>query len=144
MIEEILELGITRLELGYDTRVTLLPGIEVMKEQGAVTIPSVHNYCPVPMGVDRGHPELWTFADLNQRGHQLAVQHTLGTMEYAASVGAGIVVIHCGYVHHRRTSTRQLMDLLYLNQQQTPRYEKTFMKFMKMVLVQLPHLTKVK
>ncbi len=131
MIEEILELGITRLELGYDTRLSLLPGIEAMRQKGAVTIPSVHNYCPVPMGIEKGHPELWTFADLHHKRHLLAVQHTLSTMEYASAVGAGIVVIHCGYVNLRKTSTRELMDLLYLNQQQTPRYEKTFLKFMK-------------
>jgi len=131
MIEEILDLGITRLELGYDTRISLLPGIETCLAEGVITIPSVHNYCPVPEGIERGHPELWTFADLNQRVHHTAIQHTLNTLEYAASVGAGIVVIHCGYVHHRRTSTRDLMDLLYLNQQQTPRYERLFLKFMK-------------
>lgn len=131
MIEEILDLGITRLELGYDTRVDLLPGIEKMKAEGAVTIPSVHNYCPVPLGVSRGHPELWTFADLDRRGHELAVQHTLRTLEFAAGVDARIVVIHCGYVHHKRTSTRDLMELVHLNQQNSTRYEKTFMKFLK-------------
>lgn len=131
MIEEILDLGITRLELGYDTRVDLLPGIEAMREQGAVAIDSVHNYCPVPMGVPRGHPELWTFADLDKRGHEMAVQHTLRTLEFAAGIGAGIVVIHCGYVHHKRVSSRDLMELIRLNQQNSPRYEKAFMKFLK-------------
>jgi sugar phosphate isomerase/epimerase len=131
MIDEILALGITHLELGYDTRVDLLPGIEKKQEEGAVTINSVHNYCPVPLGAGRGHPELWTFADLDRRGHELAVQHTLRTLQFASEIGARIAVIHSGYVHLRRSSTRDLMELVHMNQQNSPRYDKAFMKFIK-------------
>jgi len=131
MVEEILALGVNRLELGYDTRIDLLPGLEEFQREEKITIDSVHNYCPVPMGVPRGHPELWTFADLDRRGHDMAVQHTLRTLEFAAEMGARIVVIHCGYVHLKKTSTRDLMQLIQMNQQNSPRYEKTFMKFVK-------------
>jgi sugar phosphate isomerase/epimerase len=131
MVEEVLALGLSRMELGYDTRVDLLPGIEAMLDAGAITVKSVHNYCPVPMGAMRGHPELWTFADLDQRMHELAVQHTLRTMQFASNIGAKIVVIHCGYVQQRKTSTRDLMDLISMNQLNSPRYEKQFMKFIK-------------
>lgn len=131
MVEEVLALGLTRMELGYDTRVDLLPGIEKMLAAGRISVNSVHNYCPVPMGALRGHPELWTFADLDQRIHELAVQHTLRTMQFAADVGAKIVVIHCGYVQQRKTSTRDLMDLVAMNQINSPRYEKQFMKFIR-------------
>ncbi len=131
LIEEILSLGITRLELGYDTRVDLLPGIQAMQENGSVSIHSVHNYCPVPLGVPRGHPELWTFCDLDRRGHELAVQHTLRTMEFASAIGAGIVVIHCGYVSLRRASTRDLIELVQFHQRNSPRYERAFLKLMK-------------
>ena len=110
MIEEILALGIHHLELGYDTRVDLLPGIEKMHAEGAVVINSVHNYCPVPMGAPRGHPELWTFCDLDRRNHELAVHHTLRSMEFAAEIGARIVVIHSGYVRYKRIDTRDLMQ----------------------------------
>ncbi|WFB34415.1 TIM barrel protein [Kiritimatiellota bacterium B12222] len=131
MVEEVLQLGLSRMELGYDTRVDLLPGIEAMLDAGTITVNSVHNYCPVPMGAPRGHPELWTFADLDQRVHELAVQHTLRTMQFAADINAKIVVIHCGYVQQRKTSTRDLMDLVARNQFNSPRYEKQFMKFIK-------------
>ncbi|MCH8514008.1 MAG: sugar phosphate isomerase/epimerase [Kiritimatiellae bacterium] len=131
MIEEILKIGITHLELGYDTRVDLLPGIQAMQEEGAVTINSVHNYCPVPMGASRGHPEIWTFCDLNRRNHELAVQHTLRTMQYAAEIGAKIVVIHCGYVNLRRVGTRDLMDLIHFNQKNSPRFDRLYMKLLK-------------
>ncbi|MGA0332548.1 MAG: sugar phosphate isomerase/epimerase family protein [Kiritimatiellia bacterium] len=131
MVKEVLALGLDRMELGYDTRVDLLPGIEKMLDSEKIQVDSVHNYCPVPLGAPRGHPELWTFADLDQRMHELAVQHTLRTMQFASDIGAKIVVIHCGYVQQRKTSTRDLMDLVARNQLNSPRYEKQFMKFVK-------------
>jgi sugar phosphate isomerase/epimerase len=131
MIEEILALGIRRLELGYDTRVDLLPGIQAMQDSGSVEIHSVHNYCPVPMGAPRGHPELWTFCDLDRRNHEMAVQHTLRTMQFASEIGAKIVVIHCGYAVLKRVNTRDLMQLIQLNQKNSPRYERAWMHLMK-------------
>lgn len=131
MIDEILALGIRHLELGYDTRIDLLPGIEAKQASGEVTINSVHNYCPVPLGVGRGHPEIWTVCDLNRRNHELAVQHTLRTMRYAAEIGAKIVVMHCGYAQLRRIHTRDLLELIQLNQKNTPRYERFWNKLLK-------------
>lgn len=131
MIEEILGLGIHHLELGYDTRIDLLPGIQAMQDEGAVTINSVHNYCPVPLGAGRGHPEIWTFCDLNRRNHELAVQHTLRTLNFAAEIGARIVVIHCGYAQLRRIHTRDLLELIQLNQKNTPRYDRFWTKLLK-------------
>ena len=88
MIEEILELGIDHVELGYDTRRDLIPGVQSMVEQGAVSVDSVHNFCPVPMTVSRGHPEIYTFADRDPRVRQQAVRHTTTTIRFAAEVGA--------------------------------------------------------
>lgn len=131
MVQEVLALGLSKMELGYDTRIDLLPGIESMLESGKISVNSVHNYCPVPMGAVKGHPEIWTFADLDARIHDMAVQHTLRTMQFASNIKAKIVVIHCGYVHQRKTSTRDIMDLVAMNQMNSPRYEKKFMKFVK-------------
>jgi len=131
MVDEILSLGVRHVELGYDTRLDLLPGITSRIEEGAIDVVSVHNYCPVPMGVPKGHPELWTFATPDKRAFDMAVQHTLRTMQFAAEVGAGIVVIHCGYVQMKRPSTHDLMDYIQMDQQNSQRYEKVFMKFIK-------------
>ena len=38
MLNEILELGFTHVELGYDTRLELIPGIQTMVEQKAVRV----------------------------------------------------------------------------------------------------------
>ena len=63
LIEEILGMGFRHVELGYDLRRDLVPGVMKMVEKGAVKVDSVHNYCPVPMGAPYGHPELFTLAD---------------------------------------------------------------------------------
>ncbi|MFO1490019.1 MAG: TIM barrel protein [Kiritimatiellia bacterium] len=62
MIDEILAMGFTSVELGYDTRLDLVEGVKRRVAEGAVRVNSVHNFCPVPMGAPRGHPELYTFA----------------------------------------------------------------------------------
>ena len=41
--------------------------LRAMVEQKAVRVVSVHNFCPVPIGAPRGHPELFTFADPDDR-----------------------------------------------------------------------------
>lgn len=131
LVEEILELGISRLELGYDTRMDLVPGLLAMQEQGVVQIDSVHNYCPVPLGVSKGHPELWTFCAKDKRIQELAVQHTARTIQFAAEeAGAKVVVVHCGYVAMKRQSSRDLMGIIQLQGRYAPHYEKNFMKFL--------------
>lgn len=127
LVEEILELGIDRLEVGYDLTLDLLPGLLKMVEQGAVAVQSVHNYCPVPLGAPAGHPELWTLASADSRIREFAVSHTRDTIECAARLGASAVVLHCGYVE-MRAKTAALMDLAVAGKQYTDRYEKLKLK----------------
>lgn len=128
MIDEILELGFSRVELGYDLRLDLVEGVKRRVEEGAIEVGSVHNFCPVPMGAGKGHPEIYTFAHADHKIRQGAVQHTARTLEFAAEVGARAVVIHCGYVKTRR-STNELIDLYRRGRQLTPAYEKRKFKF---------------
>jgi sugar phosphate isomerase/epimerase len=131
LVEEILEAGADQIELGYDTRVELLPGITAALDQGRISVSSLHNYCPVPLGVLKGHPELWTFASPQTKTHELAVQHTLRTMQFAAEIGAGIIVIHCGYASFRGVGTGDLMDLIDRDMQNSDSYERKFNKLLK-------------
>lgn len=123
MIEEILELGFTCVELGYDTRPDLVPGIRKMVDCGAVRVNSVHNFCPVPMVAQRGHPEIFTLGHRDKRIRELAVTHTAATIRFAAEIGARVVVTHCGNVDMTRY-TEQLVQLCDQGQQFTPLYEK--------------------
>ena len=123
MIDEILAMGFPCVELGYDTRIDLVEGVKRRVAEGAVKVNSLHNFCPVPMGAPRGHPELYTFASRDPRIRALAVQHTAKTIEFAAEVGARVVVTHCGYVEVS-TRTDELVQLTAAGQLYSPAYEK--------------------
>ncbi len=127
LIEEILDLGFHRVELGYDLRMDLVPGVQKMVAEGAVRVDSLHNYCPVPVGAPKGHPELFTFTSLDARTRESAVHHTTKTIRFAAEVGAKVVIAHAGSVDMKRLSW-DLHALIEKGQQFSPLYEKTKLK----------------
>lgn len=127
LVEEILALGFHRLELGYDLRMELVPGIRAMIKSGAVKVDSVHNFCPVPMASVRGHPEIWTLAARDEAERESAILHTSNTIRFAADVGARVVVTHSGNVEMPMIST-QLFELCSAQQQFSPAYERLRMK----------------
>ena len=98
MLEEILALGLDRVELGYDLRAELIPGVKALVAAGAVRVGSVHNFCPIPVGAPRPHPELYTPASPDRREREYAVTHISRTLRFAAEVGAAVVVCHSGNV----------------------------------------------
>ena len=56
MLREIIDAGFRHVELGYDTTLDLVPGIHHMVDTGEITVNSLHNFCPVPIGAPMGHP----------------------------------------------------------------------------------------
>ena len=106
LIEEILGLGFDHVELGYDLRIDLVPGVQKMVRDGTVKVNSVHNFCPVPVGAPRGHPELFTLASGDPKIREGAVHHTAKTIRYAATVGASSRSSSTRTAGARRSSTR--------------------------------------
>ncbi len=127
MIQEILDMGFDTVELGYDLRVELAPGVLDMVRKNAVRIDSVHNFCPVPVGAPHGHPELFTPADPDPRLRESAVTHIHRTIRFAAEVGAKAVIVHSGNVSMDDFS-RQLHALYEQGQQFGDQYEKIKLK----------------
>ena len=127
MLTEILDMGFTHVELGYDLRLDLVPGVKKLITQGTVKVDSLHNFCPVPVGAPRGHPELFTMADLNPRIRESAINHTLKTVRFAAEVGARVVVVHAGNVEMNRMSA-ELGTMFERGEQFSPAYEKAKLK----------------
>lgn len=123
MIAEIQALGIHRVELGYDLRLDLVEGVRRLVTQGAVKVTSVHNYCPVPVGAPRGHPELFDLSSLDRRTRASAVDHTGRTIQFAAEVGAECVVAHAGNVEMKHYS-RTLIELAREGRLFDKKYEK--------------------
>lgn len=127
MLEEILGLGFTHVELGYNLHDYHLPGVRRLVASGAVRITSLHNYCPVPPNISVGHPELYTLADPKEKIRQSAVTHTAATLRLAAELGASVVVMHCGNVR-MRSYTPRLRALCGKRQRYTDKYERLKLK----------------
>jgi sugar phosphate isomerase/epimerase len=123
MLDEIAGLGLTEVELGYDTRIDLVPGIQERVRSGAMRVCSLHNICPVPVGAVRGHPEIFLLGSLDERERASAVHHTARTLRFAAELGARVVVTHAGNVEMDHFS-RQLADLHAAGRQYDDLYEK--------------------
>ncbi len=123
MVDDILALGVDRLELGYDLRIDQVPGIRRRVEDGTVKVQSVHNYCPAPVGAPYGHPELFLMSAREQRTRDSAVLHTSNTIQFAAEMGADVVVIHAGRLSVRHISM-SLLRMVADGKQFSKRYEK--------------------
>lgn len=124
MLQEILELGFTRVELGYDLRADLIAGVQRFLATGAVRVDSVHNFCPMPVGVRKATPEVFTFTDTDSGVRSAAVRHTEKTIRFAAELGARVVVAHAGYVDIPKL-TDELLDLYEHGGTGSAAYDKT-------------------
>ncbi len=125
MLEEVRALGFEYAELGHNTRLSLLPGIQQAVLQKVIRISSVHNFCPLPIGVNGMAPDYYMPSARDDRERDLAVKHTLRTLECAASLKAKVVVLHLGRVTMRWPNYPRRLIQLYADQrQQTPKYER--------------------
>jgi sugar phosphate isomerase/epimerase len=123
MLREIRELGFEYAELSHGTRISLLPGILEAVDAGEIRISSLHNFCPLPMGVNNAAPNLYQFSAERPRELELAHRYTLKTIELAQRVKASAVVLHLGSVE-MKNYTDKLLDLAARNGRDTPRYQK--------------------
>ena len=123
MLREIRDLGFEYAELSHGIRVSLLPGILDAVEAGEIKISSLHNFCPLPMGVTHPAPNLFQFSDERPRQRELAVKHTLKTFELAERVKAPAVVLHLGSMD-LKDYTGKLCEMLERGERDTPRFEK--------------------
>jgi len=123
MLEEIRALGFEYAELSHGIRISLLPGILDAVEAGVVKISSVHNFCPLPVGIDRAAPNIFQFSSDNPRERENAFRHTLKSIEIAARVKAPIVVLHMGSVD-MKNYTDKLIELAEDKKRETPKFQK--------------------
>ena len=123
MLHEIRDLGFEYAELSHGIRISLLPGIFAAVDAGEMKISSVHNFCPLPMGVDRPAPNIYKFSSDDRRERESALKHTLKTLDTAVRVGAKLVVLHTGAVD-MKDYTDRLIDMVGEKQRGTPKYDK--------------------
>lgn len=129
MLREIRDLGFEYAELSHGIRVSLVPGIIAAVEAGVIKISTLHNFCPLPMGVNHPAPNLFKFTATEKRERDLAWKHSVKTLETAERVGAKLVVLHCGEVNlagffgdpHYQDKLEQMAAA---NQVDSPKYQK--------------------
>jgi sugar phosphate isomerase/epimerase len=123
MLREIRDLGFEYAELSHGTRISLVPGILDAVDAGEMKISSLHNFCPLPMGVNHSAPNLHQFSDERPRERELAVRHTLKTLDLAARVKAPVVVLHSGSIE-MKNYTEKLLEMAARGEKETDKYRK--------------------
>lgn len=123
MLREIRELGFEYAELSHGIRISLMPGILEAVTAGEIKISTLHNFCPLPVGVTGPSPNLYEFSSDRERDRQLALKHTLNTFEFAKRVGAPLVVLHFGSMD-LKDYTGKLKELLERGEKGSPKFRK--------------------
>jgi sugar phosphate isomerase/epimerase len=123
LLREIRDLGFEYAELSHGTRISLLPGILEAVGAGEMRISTLHNFCPLPMGVNHSAPNLYQFSDERPRERELAHKHTLKTLDFAARVKAPLVVLHVGSIE-MKGYTDKLLEMLPAGGKDSPKYQK--------------------
>ncbi|MFM1941329.1 MAG: hypothetical protein RI897_311 [Verrucomicrobiota bacterium] len=130
MLREIRDLGFEYAELSHGIRLSLLPGILESVAAGEIKISTLHNFCPLPIGVNRANPNVFKFTSTDARERENAWRYSLKTLETAEEVGARLVVLHMGAVE-MRNYTEKMESYIERGLQGTPKYERLCMEMME-------------
>jgi sugar phosphate isomerase/epimerase len=122
MLREIRDLGFAYAELSHGTRISLVPGILEAVEAGEIKISTLHNFCPLPMGVNSAAPNLYKFSAERERERELAMRYTLKTLEFAERVQAPLVVLHMGCIE-MKDYNEKLLGMVADGQNGSPKYQ---------------------
>jgi sugar phosphate isomerase/epimerase len=132
MIEEIVDLGFTRIELSHGMTIAKLPGIRQAFQRGLFTCCGVHNYFPSPVEVMIDAPDAYQFTSHRPAERQRAMDMTLRTLDLAAEFGAGYLVLHMGSVPmNPRNWTRPLTEAVAAGAAHRPDFIKRKIAFVK-------------
>src|SRR5580704_15875894 len=108
MLLEIADLGFEYAELSHGTRISLLPGIIEAVEAGEMQISSLHNFCPLPVGVNNSAPNLYRLSAEKPAERENAFRYTRKTIELAGMLEAPVVVLHYGSMEMKDYSSKLL------------------------------------
>lgn len=123
MLREIRDLGFENAELSHGIRISLVPGIIEAIEAGEIRISTLHNFCPLPIGINHPAPNIFKFTAEDARERMSAWKHTLKTLEMAERVKARLVVLHCGEVT-MRDYNEKLEAMVARGEQDSSRYRR--------------------
>ncbi len=132
MIEEILGLGFSNIELSHGMTVAKIPGIRKAFAAGKFTCSGVHNYFPSPVEVMIDAPDAYEYTSHRPFDRKRAMDMTLKSLELAAEFQARYLVLHMGSAPmNPEKFTKPLTKLVAAGEQRTPRYIKDKIAFIK-------------
>lgn len=126
MITEILELGVSDIELSHGMTIAKLPGIRNAFNGGAFRCCGVHNYFPSPTEVMIDAPDAYEFTSHRTFDRDRALKMTLKSLEVAAEFNAEYLVLHMGSVPRmpHRKWTGKLTEMVREGLEPKPKLEK--------------------
>ena len=132
MIEEIVDLGFSNIELSHGMTIAKLPGIKQAYARGIFTCSGVHNYFPAPVEVMIDAPDAYEFTSHRPFDRQRAMDMTLRTLDIAAEFQAQYLVLHMGSVPlNPQKYTKALTTTVSAGGQHTTAYTKAKIAFVK-------------
>jgi sugar phosphate isomerase/epimerase len=132
MIEEIVELGFSNIELSHGMTIAKLPGIKKAHARGLFNCSGVHNFFPSPVEVMIDAPDAYEFTSHRPFERQRAMDMTLRTLELAAEFQAQYLVLHMGSVPLNPAKfTKPLTAMVAAGKQHDPAYIKAKLSFLK-------------
>jgi sugar phosphate isomerase/epimerase len=123
MLREIRDLGFEFAELSHGIRISLLPGIIEGVEAGEIKISTLHNFCPLPIGINHAAPNVFKFTSYDSRERESAYKHSIRTIETAARLNAPLVVLHMGCIE-MKDYTDRLIEMVGNGEAESPKYRK--------------------
>jgi sugar phosphate isomerase/epimerase len=123
MLREIRDLGFEYAELSHGIRISLLPGVIEAVDAGEIKISTLHNFCPLPIGVNHAAPNLFKFTSTDARERENAYRHSLKTIETAARLKARLVVLHMGCID-MKDYTERLIQMVEQGEKENSKYQK--------------------
>ena len=96
MLVELAELGFRHVELSHGTRISLVPGILKAIEEKLIKVASLHNFCPLPVGVMGAAPNLYEPTAVSRKERILWLNNTMKTIDFAQRLECDRVVLHSG------------------------------------------------
>lgn len=120
MVRELLDLGFDLLELNVHVTPGMIKEVRGMVKRGQVRVCSLHNYCPLPAGVerDRAAGNVLPLSSTDEAERAAAVAQAKQTIEWAARLEAAAVVLHLGAVPMERRQREALRLIGAGNQEQ--------------------------
>ena len=132
MIQEILDLGFSNIELSHGMTIAKLPGIRRAYEAGMFTCSGVHNFFPSPVEVMIDAPDAYEYSSHRPFERTRAMKMTLKTLELAAEFKAQYLVLHMGSAPMNSSKfTKPLTEMAAAGEQRDLSYIKRKINFIK-------------